>query len=150
MSCAVRLLIVLIIGLGLYSKVFAGDFDTAKISQEGLTANQARQVLVVVLEKLHFKLSKKGMYIDGPLKDTDGKPFRVGYFDFGLTFDSPNAGATDVLGHYAVNAMTGDVWETEQCVRYKFSKLTLIQKRITKQTGAKFVNENQVREKVGC
>jgi hypothetical protein len=146
----IRLTIILSIGFGFQNNVLASDIDAEKISQKGLSAEQARQVLIVALEQLHFKLSKIGMYIDGPLTDAEGKPFRVGFYDFGLAFDSPTAGATDVLGHYAVNTMTGDVWETERCVRYKFPELLIIQKRITEKTATKLLNEEKARDEIGC
>jgi hypothetical protein len=130
----------------------AGDsiaLDPKAIQPSGLTKDQAKQVLIVVLKHLKFKLKTPGMYVDGDI----GKPgtqIRPGYYDFSLSFDTPKAAATAYLGYYSVDIMTGDVWESEQCEHYCFPALRKLQAQIMKRTGATMPSEEVSRETVGC
>jgi len=120
------------------------------VAHSGLTKEQAKQVLIVVLKHEKFHLSVPGMYIDDDLYGPNGKPNRPGYFDFSLSYDTPKAGATAYLGYYAVNIKTGDVWEVESCMRYSFPALRILQQQISFRTGVSLLNEEAARDEVGC
>lgn len=121
-----------------------------EVASTGLTKEQAKQVLVLVLKHEKYRLSDKGIYIDGDLQNPNGKPDRPGYFDFSLSYENPKAGATAYLGYYSVNIKTGDVWEVESCVRYRFPALRRLQSEITKRTGVAISDEKVARDEVGC
>lgn len=84
----------------------APALNVQAVARDGLTKAQAKQVLIVVLRQQTVKLSRRGMSIDDDIRTAEGKPFRPGYHDFPLTFDSPKVGATDVLGTHSVNIGT--------------------------------------------
>lgn len=127
------------------------SFVAGDVPITGLTKEQAKQVLMLVLRQDKYHLSKNsGMYIDGDLQTPDGKPNRPGYYDFSLSYETPEAGATAYLGYYAVNIKTGDVWEVESCVHYNFQALRRIQREITRRTGTALTNEKTARDEVGC
>ncbi|MGA8133561.1 MAG: hypothetical protein WCA48_05320 [Pseudomonas gingeri] len=133
------------------SPVFAESLNAKNIRPSGLTADQAKQVLLVVLKHQRYKMSNPDMWIDGPWQGEEkGTLFRPGYYDFGLVFNNPKGAASNVLGHFAVNILTGDVWETESCERFSSATLSGIQKRISVQTGKKLVNEEVARSEIGC
>ncbi|WP_248804343.1 hypothetical protein [Pseudomonas sp. MWU13-2100] len=133
------------------SPVFAESLNAESIRPSGLTADQAKQVLLVVLKHQHYKMSNPDMWIDGPWQGEEkGTLFRPGYYDFGLVFNNPKGAASNVLGHFAVNILTGDVWETESCERFSSATLSGIQKRISVQTGKKLANEKVARSEIGC
>lgn len=120
-------------------------FEKESIQPSGLSIPQAKKVLIAVLKHEKYNLSRRGMAIEDDLK-----PMRPGYYDFSLIYDSPNAGATDVLGLYSVNILTGDVWENEQCIRYQFKKLRDIQGEIRRSTGKSIALDAVARAEVGC
>jgi len=129
--------------------VHAENFNAAQVHSE-LTADQARQVLIVVLKHEKIDIKKDGMDIDGPFKVDSGIPSQRGFWEFGVTFDSPKYGATQVLGRYAVSRLTGDVWETNLCRRYRFPKLGKIQAAIRLKTGKSIADEKDARRGLGC
>jgi len=131
--------------------VFADALNSENIGSAGLTADQARQVLIIVLKHQRYKMSNPAIWIDGPWQGEEkGTLFRSGYYDFGLVFNNPKGAASNVLGHFAVNALTGDVWETENCKRFSFPALSKIQKHIFVRTGKKVVSEDVARDEIGC
>jgi hypothetical protein len=125
-------------------------FDSKAVQPSGLTKEQAKQVLVIVLKHLKFNLAREGMYLDGDITAPSGGPFHPGYYDFALTYDTPDAAATDVLGSYAVSLKTGDVWEVNLCKRYAFPALTRVQVAIMQRTGQTFASEKNERRGLGC
>jgi hypothetical protein len=127
------------------------SFKPKNIESTGLTAEQAKQVLLVVLKHEGFKMSDRGMWIDGPWRGEEkGTLYRPGYYDFGVVYSNRKAAASNVLGHFAVNALTGDVWNTVRCKRYGFPGLTEIQTAISSQTGKALVSEDVAFDEVGC
>lgn len=129
----------------------SSTFDGWKIKPGGLTAPQAKRVLLLVLEHEHYKVASRDMVIDGPwVIDKKGTPFRAGYYDFGLVYNNPGGAASNVLGQYAVNRLTGDVWETEECKRYRFPSLTKVQNKISAKTSVKLKSEDAARDELGC
>lgn len=125
----------------------AADFV---IAQDGLTGEQAKQVLIEVLKYQKYQLAKKGMDIDGPFKVDPNIPSQRGFWAFGLIYDSPKYGATQVLGHYAVSRLTGDVWETNLCKRFDFPKLRRMQTQIMQRTAKSPADEVEARRGLGC
>ncbi|MFZ0418773.1 MAG: hypothetical protein WAM04_11800 [Candidatus Sulfotelmatobacter sp.] len=123
--------------------------DPSKISPQGLSPDQAELVLRVVLKHLPYDLNKEGMYIEA-LHKKDGTDPHPGYYDFGLSYDSPAEGATEALATYAVSRFTGDVWEVNLCKRYSQSDLKKLQKIIMARTGRSFASEKKERIGLGC
>lgn len=148
-SCAAIAIVALsALGVTLASSNNFGDW---KIKPGGLTAPQAKRVLLLVLEHEHYKMANRDMVIDGPwVVDKKGTPFRAGYYDFGLIYNNPGGAASNVLGQYTVNRFTGDVWETEECKRYRFPSLTKVQNEISAKTNVKMKSEDAARDELGC
>lgn len=63
-----------------------------------------------------------------------GYPGRPGFYWFEITGSVPR-NTSPVLGHYAVNQATGDVWEPVQCKRVGSPELRGLQRRIRKRIG---------------
>jgi len=124
--------------------------NPSDVAKSGLTREQAKKVLLVVLRHEKYHLNTPGMYIEDDLHGPNGEANRPGYIDFALTYDSEKAGATAVLGNYSVNVLTGDVWEVESCKRYQFSVLRQLQTKIQSQTGVSLASLKQARQEVGC
>ncbi len=135
---------------GALAKDTPASFSASQVGTSGLTKQQAKQVLIIVLKHLHFKLEQEGMFIDGDISGKAGKPMRPGYFDFALTYDTPSATATDVLGAYSVDILTGDVIENTRCKRYQFPALSRLQKAISARTGVRLPPIKLALGQVGC
>ncbi|WP_167222126.1 hypothetical protein [Massilia rubra] len=138
-------------GVSLCLPGLAQSLQSNDIQASGLTVDQARQVLVVVLNHEKFKMADPGMSIDGPWRgDEEGTLYRPGYVDFGLVYSNRKANTSNVLGHFAVNVFTGDVWNTVRCKRYTFAGLSKIQTIISARTGKKLANAKVAFDEVGC
>jgi hypothetical protein len=59
----------------------------------------------------------------------EGYPGRPGFYWFEIAASVPD-GVSPILGHYAVNQATGDVWEPVQCRKVTSFELTTLQHRI--------------------
>ncbi|UOD29210.1 hypothetical protein INH39_27950 [Massilia violaceinigra] len=126
-------------------------FQPKEIHASGLTADQARQVLLVVLKHEKFDMSNPGMWIDGPWRgDRQGTQYRPGYYDFGVVYSNRKTHTSNVQGHFAVNASTGDVWNTVRCKRYGFAGLSTIQNVISARTGKKLASAQLAFDEIGC
>lgn len=130
-------------GLLICSLVAAQGFNAKHVKSSGLTPNQAEQVLLVVLKKEGFKTSDPRLWLDGPWL-TDGKPSIPGYHSFGAVY------VANTQGHYSINILTGDVWQTESCKRYIFPALSKIQQRISERTGKQLARDEDARSELGC
>ncbi|NHZ44224.1 hypothetical protein [Massilia aquatica] len=130
-------------GLLVCSQAFGARFNAKNVKPTGLTANQAEQVLLVVLKQEGFKTSDSRLWLDGPWL-TDGKPSIPGYHSFGVVY------VASTQGHYSVNIITGDVWQTESCRRYIFPALSKIQRGIAERTGKQLANDEDARNELGC
>lgn len=129
----------------------AEQFDAQNIQPTGLTAEQAKQVMAIVMKHLHNNLSDSETWIEGPYIDKEtGKPVEPGYYHFGLIDYDSKGGAADTLGSFLVNAVTGDVWDIEICKRYRFPALSTIQERIMAKTGKRLATEGEAKEELGC
>ena len=120
-----------------YSKTFSPEQVTAN----GLTNEQAEEIVKIVIKHDKYDLSKKGMYIDklslSPIDE---------YIAFSLNYDTPADGATDILGTYRVNLKTGDIWEVNHCSRYHFAELEKIQKNIMKKTSVTMPQKHDIED----
>ena len=116
---------------------------SGQIRHDGLSTDQTRELLVVMLKHEKLFISKPGFSIE---------TVRLipGYINFHVTWDSPKAAATDVIGEFAVSPLTGDIWEINNCKRYSFTQLSQLQAEITKHTGKTFTDESTVRQGMGC
>lgn len=121
----------------------------SNLSAKGLSKVQARQILLVVLEHEKHSPSSPGMYIES-LTKKNGAAIHSGYYDFGFSYESPNAGATQTLGLFAISRFTGDVWELHLCRRYSFPKLDKLQQAIMQVTKKTFADEKKQRRGLGC
>jgi hypothetical protein len=124
--------------------------NKVEVAKTGLTKEQAKQVLILVLKHEKYHLNAPGLYIEDDLHGPNGEVNRPGYIDFSLTYDAPNAGATAVLGYYAINVLTGDAWEVEDCKRYRFPALSQLQHKTQIQTGVTLAPIKVARQEVGC
>lgn len=135
-----------------YYEIPTAKFNPDKVAVSGLTKQQAKQLLVVVLKHENYKLNMKGMSLEGPMyraKETNEQS-PPGYYSFGLNYDTPEAGATDVLGFYAVSIATGDVWERNTCKNFNFPELRQLQAQIMQKTGKSMADDKSVRHGLGC
>ncbi|EAA5455683.1 hypothetical protein DQC86_24020 [Salmonella enterica subsp. enterica] len=152
-SKIVLLLLFTILSVSSYAQVLVSNipvFDLTKLNQEGLTETQAQALLVLSLKNKKYNITLPGVFMDEALKNDQGKPFHSGYYSFGVGYDSPSAGATDIWGLFSVSPKTGDIWEEYSCERISFPALQKIQQEIMKKTGATFASEVVQRRGLGC
>ncbi|WP_248768788.1 hypothetical protein [Pseudomonas sp. MWU12-2345] len=128
----------------------ASALQPSQVKTQGLSREQAQQVLEVALKHEDYKLGKPGVFIDGDLADAHGKPPHPGYFDFSLGYDDPKAGATEYWGLFSVSVTTGDVWEINTCKRLAGAELKQLQSRIMTRTGKTLSDEKVQRQGLGC
>ena len=91
-----------------------------------------------------------GLFIDRDISGANGQAMRPGYIDFALTYDTPSAAATDVLGTWSVDILTGDVLENTRCKRYRFAGLKRLQAAISARTGVALPPEKLALGRIGC
>lgn len=149
MKVYAKLIVLLLLVLPCVVLAGSPTIGLSKFSAKGLSKTQARQVLLVVLEHEKFSPNSPGMYIEN-LTKKNGTAIHSGYYDFGLSYESPDAGATQTLGLFAISRFTGDVWELNLCRRYSFSKLDKLQQAITQATKKTFADEKKQRRGLGC
>ncbi|EHX7026064.1 hypothetical protein K1998_004196, partial [Salmonella enterica subsp. enterica serovar Typhi] len=143
-SKIVSLLLFTILSVSSYAQVLVSNipvFDLAKLNQEGLAETQAQALLVLSLKNKKYNITLPSVFMDEALKNDQGKPFHSGYYSFGVGYDSPSVGATDIWGLFSVSPKTGDIWEEYSCERISFPALQKIQQEIMKKTGATFASE---------
>ena len=154
MSCKlISALLIMVVSVNCCAEILIRNvprFDLSNVNQSGLTETQAQALLVFSLKNEKYNVELSGVFLDGSLKDKKGNLFHPGYFSFGVGYDSPSAGATDVWGLFSVSPVTGDIWEEDSCRRISFPALQKIQKGIMKKTGATFASEVVQRRGLGC
>lgn len=116
---------------------------SGQIQHDGLTPEQARALLIMVLKH-------ETLFIDKPGFNIEHIEFVPEYINFHVTWDSPDTAATDVIGEFVVSPRTGDVWESNMCKQYAFSELKRLQTEIMKRTGWTLAGELKEREGLGC
>lgn len=60
------------------------------------------------------------------------RPLDPDFYYFGATW--PNPSGSPVIGYFAVNPWTGDVWDANGCTRYTSKELNVAQKAIRKRS----------------
>ncbi len=149
MKAYAKLIVLLLLVLPYVVLADPASIGLSKLSAKGLSKEQAKQVLLAALEHEKYSPSSPGMYIES-LTKKNGTAIHSGYYDFGLSYESPDAGATQTMGLFAISRFTGDVWELNLCRRYSFSKLDKLQKAITQVTKKTFADEKKQRRGLGC
>ncbi len=96
-----------------------------------VTREEARQLVLKALggETSFTRLPKFGL-------DYYKDPYFPGFHFFEATWDNPRRPpASVVLGHYAVNRRTGDVWDVGLCKRLDPRAARVLQRSLRKQIG---------------
>lgn len=148
-----RWMTVLLVGCGLLADApaIADQLDAPTIQSSGVTVEQAKQILVLVLKHEKIDTANPHLWIDGPWTDEEtGLPFLAGHYHFGVVDNNPGGGRSVTLGQFSVTILTGDIWQTESCRRFRFPALTVIQKRIKEKTGQPLATEADAKEELGC
>ena len=127
---------------------WAASLLKQEIDKAGLSREQASEVLLLVLR--HQKIPQPPASTIEYLTKKDGGDLAADYFAFGVTADSANNGASTVYGMFAVNRQTGDVWEWNLCKRYRFARLTQLQKVVMQKTGKRLAAASIVKASLGC
>lgn len=122
-----------------------GEIDT-----QGLTAAQAKKLLIFTLKHEGYQLNKRGVFFDGPFLDDKGNPAIPGFANFGLGYNNPKDLAVSSWGLFAVSASTGEVWEINKCKMYSFPALLSIQRQIRAATKITQAEETEQRKGTGC
>ncbi|NHZ36709.1 hypothetical protein [Massilia rubra] len=140
----------LIVAAGLLcsGSAFARVLDVNKVRPTGLTVNQAKRVLMVVLEHERVDMSDTAWWIDEPFRG--GDDLYPGYRTFGLVYSHPKNAMSFTHGHYAVNVLTGDVWVANACKRISFPALSTLQRGISSRTGKHRPSARVARGDFGC
>jgi len=137
-----------------YSTELLTAIHLGSVSPQGLSRDQAEQLLRFVLKHQRYKIQSPD-YIIAILDHRYPPPVR-GYFDFAIEYAGPKDAAFDSVASFAVNLSTGDVWKTklnpdfDRCKRYAFPALRRIQEKIMKQTGKTFADEKEQRKGLSC
>lgn len=133
------------LAFALAASAFASPLGLDKIDPVGLNRDQAKTVLLIVLEHEKIRLDRPGMFV----KAETPSP-HPGYYDFSVGRADAKTGAIQNLGRYAVSRQTGDVWELAHCRRYDFPPLDAAQRKIMARTGKGFAEEKAQRLGLGC
>lgn len=123
----------------------ASPLDLDKIDPVGLNRDQAKKVLLIVLEHEKIRHDRPGLIVKA-----DIPPPHPGYYDFSVGRVEAKTGAIRPLGRYAVSRQTGDAWEIGRCRRYDFPALDAAQRKIMARTGKGFDEERAERLRLGC
>ena len=129
--------------------------NPALVSESGLTAQQAEQVLrfVLVRGKYGKIITLRGAYIEGSFFDKDGKQSIPGFYTFRLAHDSPKVGATDYFGPFVVSQKTATVWDVglgSGCKKFESAALARLEVAIIKKTKAPPPDENILHDNFDC
>lgn len=72
-----------------------------------------------------------------------------GFYRFEITWNNPNPGSV-VIGSFAVNRATGDVWELVLCKRRRSGELNRLQQELRKAIGLDSKELHELRDKAPC
>lgn len=128
----------------------AASLPLGKIDSQGLTPEQAKQVLIFTLKREGYHLNRRGVFFDGPFLDDKGNPAIPGFANFGLGYTNPKDLAVSSWGLFAVNVSSGEVWEINKCKMYSFPALQSIQHKIRTITKITEADERLQRRGTGC
>ena len=122
--------------LGLAGSVAGGAARTGApappIAQHHLSASQARQIALLVARHDHIDLSDTHIEFNSMDLSSD---FIPGYSSFIVIRESSTPGPDETLRRYAVNRLTGDVWEMTLCTHYDFPELHRMLKAFAVRSG---------------
>jgi len=125
-------------------------FDADEVQATGLTKEQARQILALVLKHKHYDLSMPGMLVNDDLSSANGISPHPGYIDFNVVYTSSTAGLDDYDGLFVVSPATGDIWELNDCTHFVYADLKHVQELIMQRTGKTLAGEVAQRSMLGC
>lgn len=121
-----------------------------QISPDGLSPDQAEQLLVFALKHEKYRLDEPGVFIEHLVRN-DGTPYAPGYVGFLVQNGALKAGAIEVWGMFDVSQGTGDIWDSYACKRITFPTLQRLQKTIMTHTGKTMADERDPSTHlVGC
>ncbi len=126
----------------------ARPLDVSKVRPTGLTVNQAKRLLMLVLQHERIDMSDSAWWIEEPFRGGDG--LYKGYRTFSLVYSHPENAMSFTHGHYAVDVMTGDVWVANGCKHITFPALSRLQHGISLRTGKKRPRAAVARENFDC
>jgi hypothetical protein len=107
-----------------------------------LSVEEGRQLVIQALEPAQRKL--RGLEARMP-KRTQIPEF----YKFEVQWDNPTPGSV-VVGSFAVNRVTGDVWELAFCERKKSQELARLQESLRKKIGLSAEELKRLTEKAPC
>jgi hypothetical protein len=111
--------------LSLISAVFVSSAGIQACAQQSVTREQARSLVYTALRLRGDKVSSKQIQ-----ETTNDVP---GYYGFGAYAPKQNDLET-VVGWFAVNKQTGQVWDTTSCELYEFPTLERQRRKIVHHT----------------
>jgi hypothetical protein len=108
--------------------VLAGGHAIAMARSRDLTESEARELAALALTPTARKLPALTLSLDNPLPRSPPT-----FYWFEATAAVPNA--SPILGHYAVNRVTGDVWDPVWCKKLSTPDLRKSQSTMRKRIG---------------
>ena len=132
-----------------------GGQTTPKPPLKKESAKSAARVQYVTSEEA-LRLVKMALLHDGhdpetpglvltEITDNTGRDAFAGFRMFSLAFEAETGGSNNIAT-YAVSKKTGDLWDSDRCVRYTFPELKVEQQKIMKRTGSTFESEAMERK----
>jgi len=115
---------------------------TAAGRARNLTEAEARSLVVVALGKDVSGLPHFGL-------ELNGDPSLVDFYVFDATADHPKGGSP-VIGQFAVNKATGDVWRMGVCERVHSTPLAKTQRAIRRKVGMTGIEFRRLTTKAPC
>ena len=106
-----------------------------------ITEDEARKLTIQSLDSKARKLPKLTLENYDKVKDST-------FFQFAVTWDNPTGSV--MVGFFAVNRVTGDVWKLVVCRRLKSEDLTHLQIMIRKQIELTAHEYHQFHDKAPC
>ena len=114
-------IIVLLLALGLVPSL------PMQARGRDLTAAEARDLVMAALEPEARALPKLSIDV------MDRKERRAGFYEFAVTWDSTSGGSV-MVGFYAVDETSGDVWTLVACRKISSRDLQRLQRTLRKRT----------------
>ena len=110
-----------------------------------VTGEEARRLVLMALKHDgHDPETTPGLVLT-EITDATGRDAFAGFRMFSLAFEAETGGSNNIAT-YAVSKKTGDLWDSDRCVRYVFPELKVEQQKIMKRTGSTFESEAMERK----
>jgi len=109
-----------------------------------VTSEEARKLVTMALKHDGHDPEMPGLVLT-EITDATGRDAFTGFRMFSLAFETENGGSNNIAT-YAVSKKTGDLWDSDRCVRYNFPELKAEQQKIMKRTGSTFESEAMERK----